>query len=79
MADYEKVRVTRNRYNVIKDGVLLCQLTAKEVDAWISRARRNDAFEAEYAMECRARRIEIAREYLVRRAARVRSEQFELF
>ena len=80
MTGYTKERVTRNRFNVFKNGEFLCQLTAREVDGWIARAERNDAEEAVIRAEIRATRVELAQKYLKARAARApKAVQLVLF
>lgn len=67
---YTTEKLSRNRTAIYRDGVYLCQLMPKEVAGWIFRAERSDARDAEFAIAQRAYRVEAAREYLAKRAAR---------
>lgn len=66
----ERVGKTRTNIYDRKTGEYLCQLLNKEVASWLFRAERAIADEAAFQIERRARRLEIAREYLARRAVR---------
>lgn len=60
-----------NRTNVFENGEYVCQLLNKEVAGWLFRAERCAAKDAEAAIVMRKYRLEDARAYLAKRAARM--------
>lgn len=81
MTHFRTEKITRNRTNVydVATGELLCQLRADEVERWVRNSTKARDDEMNYRTEVRARRLEIAREYLAARAARASASQLSMF
>ena len=70
----------KTRTNIFENGEYVCQLMNKEVAGWLHRAAISDAKDAEFEAARKVYRLEDARAYLAKRAARVvgRGVQLEL-
>ena len=75
---YTTEKLSKTRVAIYRDGEYLCQLKPNEVSGWIFRAERSDAQDIETAAATRAYRIEAARTYLAKRAARPVETQLSL-
>lgn len=81
MTYFRTEKASRNRTNVydVATGELLCQLRANEVERWVRNSTKARDDDVTYRAEARARRLEIAREYLAVRAARASASQLSMF
>ena len=72
---YTTEKVGRTRTNIFdaETGEYVCQLLNKEVAGWLHRAAISEAKDAEHEIARRQYRIEDARAYLAKRAARLAS------
>lgn len=68
----------KTRTNIFEDGVYVCQLMNKEVGPWLHRVGISAAKDAEHEAARKVYRLEDARAYLAKRAARMVGRGFQL-